>query len=71
MLRDLAENPVAALAGLLDIPGLQRETQALGRRVRLMDGKVAPPNAPIVPKVMIRVLLVDAESELGFAFHAF
>ena len=71
MLRDLAEDPVAAFAGLIDIAGLQREAQPLGGRIRLVNGQVAPPHPAIVPKVMIGVLLVNSQRELGFAFHAF
>ena len=71
MLRDLAEDAVAALAGLIDIAGFQRETQALGGCIRLMDREVAPPDTTIVPKVVIRVILVNSKRELGFAFHAF
>jgi hypothetical protein len=71
VLRDLPEYPVAALAGLIDIPRFQREPESLGRCIRLVDGKVAPPHAAIVPKVMVRILLVHSQRELGFAFHAF
>jgi hypothetical protein len=36
-----------------------------------VNGEVAPPHAAIVPKMVIRVLLVNSKRELGFAFHAF
>jgi hypothetical protein len=71
MLRDLAENPVAPFAGLIDITRFQRKPKSLRRCVRLVDGKMAPPHAAIIPKVMIRVFLVHSQRELGFAFHAF
>ena len=71
MLRNLAENPVAALAGLVDITGFQGKSQPLGGGIRLVNREVAPPDTPIVPKVVIGVLLVNSKRELGFPFHAF
>jgi len=71
VLRDLAEDAVAALTRLVDVAGLQREAQALGGCVRLVNRQVAPPHAAIIPKVVIGVLLVNSKRELGFAFHAF
>ena len=71
MLRDLSENPVAALAGLVDIAGLQLKTEPLGGRVRLVNGEVAPPDTPVVPKVMVGVVLIDSKRQFGFPFHAF
>ena len=71
MFRDLAEDAVAALTGLIDIAGLEREAEALGSRVRFVNGQVTPPDTSIVPKVMIRVFLIHAQRELGLPFHAF
>jgi len=71
MLRDLAENTITALAGLFDLARLQGEAQAFSSRVRLVNGKMAPPNPAIVPEVVVGVFLVDSKRELGFAFHAF
>jgi hypothetical protein len=71
VLRNLAENTIAALASLVNITRFQRKSQALGGGVRLVNREVAPPDTPIVPKVMIGVFLVNSKRELGFAFHAF
>jgi hypothetical protein len=32
---------------------------------------VAPPDPTVVPEVMVRVVMIHSERELGFAFHAF
>jgi hypothetical protein len=71
MLRDLAEDPVAPFAGLVDIPRLQRKAQPLGGRIRLVNGEVAPPNPAVIPKVMVGVVLIDSKRQFGFPFHAF
>ena len=71
MLRNLSENPVPSLARLIDITRFQGKSQPLGGSIGLMNREVAPPNAPIIPKVMIGILLVNSKRELGFAFHAF
>ncbi len=69
MLRDLTEDPVAALARLVDVPGLQGEAKPFGGRVRFMNGKVAPPDSTIIPQMMIGIIMIDSESELRFALH--
>ena len=71
MFRNLAEDAIAALTGLIDIAGLEREAETLGGRVRLVNGQVTPPDAAIVPKMMIGVLLIHSQGELGLPFHAF
>ena len=71
MFRDLAENAVAALTGLIDIAGLEGKAETLGSRIRLVNGQVTPPDASIVPKVMIGVFLIHAQGELGLPFDAF
>jgi hypothetical protein len=71
VLRNLPEDPVAALTSLIHVARFQGEAQALGGRIRLVDGEMTPPNAAIVPKVMVRILLIHSQRELGFAFHAF
>jgi len=71
MLRNLAEDPVPTLAGLIHITRFQGKSQPLSSGIRLVHGEMAPPHAAIVPKVMIRILLVHSQRELGFAFHAF
>lgn len=71
VLRNLTENPVTALARLIDIARFQRKAQALGGSIRLVNREVTPPDTAVVPEVMIGVLLVNSKRELGFAFHAF
>ena len=71
MLRDLPEDPVATLAGLVDIARFQREAKPLCGRVRLVNGQVAPPDTAVVPKVVVGVVLIDSQRQLGFPFHAF
>lgn len=71
VLGDLLENSISAFAGLFHIASLQRKSETLGGRVRLVNGEVTPPHAAVIPEVMIGVVVVDAERELGFAFHTF
>lgn len=71
MLGDLVENTVAALPSLFNVSRFEGKTEALRCGVRLMNGQVTPPDAAIVPKVVIRVFVVHSQRELGFPFHAF
>jgi hypothetical protein len=71
MLGNLAEDPIAALARLIDVAGLQGEAKPLGGRIRLMNGEVAPPHTAVVPKVMVGIVLIDSKRQFGFPFHAF
>ena len=70
MVGDLVENAITALTGLIDIAGFERETKTFGSCIWLVDSEVTPPDSTVVPEVMIRVVVVDSKSELGFAFHA-
>ena len=70
MFGDLLKNTITAFAGLLDITCLEREAKAFGSRIWFVNGEVTPPDSTVVPEVMIRIVVVDSESELGFAFHA-
>lgn len=71
MLRDLVENAVATFPSLFDIAGLEGKTEAFRSGIRFMYGQMTPPDAAIVPKVVIGVFVVHSERELGFPFHAF
>lgn len=71
MLGNLTENPVAPLAGLIDIPSFQGKAKPLGSCVRLVNGEVAPPDPAVIPKVMVGVVLIDSKRQFGFPFHAF
>jgi len=68
---DLSENSITTFAGLFHIARLQRKTKTLGRGIWLVNGEMAPPYTAVVPEVMIGIVVVDAERELGFAFHTF
>lgn len=59
VLSDILKDPISSLAGLLHIPGLQRKSQALGGGIGFMHCQMAPPDTTIVPKMMVRVLMID------------
>src|SRR5690606_36322454 len=61
MLRDLVENAVATFPSLFDIAGLEGKTEAFRSGIRFMYGQMTPPDAAIVPKVVIGVFVVHSE----------
>ena len=69
MLLNGGENLVAAGAGFFDVTGLQRESQAFRRGVRLVNRDVAPPDPPVVPQVMVGVVIINSKSDFGLGFH--
>lgn len=69
VLSDLLEDSVSSFAGLLYVAGLQRKAKSFGSRIWLVNSEVAPPYTAVVPEMMIGIVVVDAERELGFAFH--
>lgn len=69
MLLDGCENLVATGAGFFDVTGLERKSQAFRRGVRLVNGDVAPPNAPVIPQVVIGVVIINSKSDFGLGFH--
>ena len=69
MLLNGGENLVATGAGFFNVTGLQRESQAFRRGVRLVNRNVAPPNPPVVPQVMVGVVIINSKSDFGLGFH--
>ena len=63
------ENLVAAGAGFFDVTGLQGESQAFRRGIRLVNRDVAPPYPPVVPQVMVGVVIINSKSDFGLGFH--
>ena len=66
MTLNVSEAAVAQGTRLLDITRAQRETQTLGSGIGLMYSHMTPPHASVVPEVMILVIIIDPESDLGF-----
>ncbi|MGE9269923.1 MAG: hypothetical protein ACQKBU_03895 [Verrucomicrobiales bacterium] len=67
MLSNILKNFISAQPRFLDITGFQREAKTLSRGIRFMNREVAPPNASIVPEMMVWILLVDSESKFRAA----
>ena len=65
MTLDIFEDTVAETTCPLDVTGLEGETQALGRCIRLVHRHVAPPHAAVVPQVVVKVVIVDTKRDLG------
>lgn len=64
-----SEDLIPAGTCLFHVPGLQGESQAFRRGIRLVDGDMAPPHAAVVPEVMIGVVVVDSQCDFGLSFH--
>ena len=62
---DVLEDAVAETTGALNIAGLERETQALSRSIRLVHRYVAPPDAAVVPQVVVKVVVIDTKRDLS------
>ena len=62
---DVLEDAVAKTTGALNVAGLERETQALSRGIRFVHGYVAPPDTAVVPQVVVKVVVVDTNRDLG------
>ena len=65
MALDVLEDAVAETTCTLNIAGLERETQALSRCIRLVHRHVAPPYTTVVPQVVVEVVVVDTKRDLG------
>ena len=50
---------------LADIARAQREAQALCCGIRLVYRDMTPPHTSVVPEVMILIIIIDAQSNLG------
>lgn len=59
------KNAIAPLARFFDFTRFQRKPQALGRCICLMDREMTPPDAAIVPQVMVLVGFIHAKRQLG------
>lgn len=69
VLLDRGENFVAAGASFFDVTGLQGESQAFRRGIRLVNRNMAPPHPPVVPEVVIGVVIINSKSDFGLGFH--
>ena len=65
MLRNVSQNTVTPVTGTIKIPGLERKPQSLGCRIPFVHCKVAPPDPPVVPQVVVGVLIIHTQSEFG------
>lgn len=70
-LLDSSEDSIAARASFFDIASFEREAETFGRRVRLVNGHMTPPHASVVPEVVIRVFVVNSESDFSLGFHLY
>lgn len=59
---------VTALAGLADVVGAQRKTQALGRTTFAFEADVTPPSSIVVPDVVVRPVFTIRQID-EFVFH--
>ena len=64
MALDVLEDTVAETTSPLDVAGLEGETEALSRCIRLVHRHVAPPHATVVPQVVVKVIVVDTKRDL-------
>jgi hypothetical protein len=62
-LMPIEQEIVPPLPGDLDIARGQTEPNALFCVIRFVDGEMNPPDSIIVPKMMVRVSLIDPKSE--------
>ncbi len=69
MLLDRGENLIALGAGFLNVTGLKGETKAFSRRIRLVNRYMAPPNASVVPEVVIGVVIINTKGDFSLGFH--
>lgn len=65
MALNVLEDAVAKTTCSLNIAGLEGETEALSRCIRLVHRHVAPPHAAVVPQVVVEVIVVDTKRDLG------
>lgn len=62
---NIRKDTIAKRASFLYVPGTQREAQAFRCGVRLVDCDVAPPNAPVIPEVVVNIVIVDTKRDFG------
>jgi len=65
MTLDIFEDTVAETTCPLDVAGLEGETQALSRCIRLVHRYVAPPHTAVIPQVVVEVIVIDTKRDLG------
>ena len=65
MALNVLKDAVAKTTSSLNIAGLEGETQAFSRCIRLVHRYVAPPDTTVVPQVVVKVIVIDTKRDLG------
>lgn len=62
---NIRKDAIAKRASFLYVPGTQREAQAFCCSIRLVDCDVAPPNASVIPEVVVNIVIVDTKRDFS------
>lgn len=69
VLLDILEDAVAYGAGFFDVSGFEREAEALSRSIGFVHRDMAPPDTPVVPEMVVRIVIVDPHGDFGLLRH--
>ena len=60
---DIPKNAIPKGTSAFNVTSAQGEAKSLSRGVGFVDCDVTPPDAPIVPKMMILILIIDPKAD--------
>ncbi len=65
VLAQAGKNAIPPVPGFLQTAGLEAQANAFRGIIGFVDGEMAPPGSPVVPKVVILVLGIHPHAEFG------
>lgn len=68
--RNFGKNPISPLAGFFYILGFEGKSHPLRSRIRLVNCNVTPPDATVVPEMMVGILIIDFHDDFSAFLHA-